>query len=45
MFAEHMLPHLKAPVFPINSLYDSVTIPVIIGADCLKNRSLADCSP
>ena len=37
MFVQYMHKHIKAPVFIVQSLYDSFSIPVIIGIKCDDN--------
>jgi hypothetical protein len=45
MFAVNLAPHIKAPMFIIQSLYDSWSIPMIAGVGCMHGASLAYCSP
>ena len=44
MFAQYLYPFLKTIIFPVQSLYDSVALPVIVGANCIKNHSLQSCT-
>jgi hypothetical protein len=45
MFAVNLAPHIKTPMFIIQSLYDVWSIPNILGVTCIVNASLADCNP
>ena len=45
MLAEELYKYIKVPLFPIQSLYDSWSIPNILGINCLKDEiSLAPCT-
>ena len=44
MFAEYIHPYIKVPLFPINSLYDSWSLPNILGISCGSGGSLAGCN-
>ena len=44
MFAEHLHPFIKVPLFPINSLYDSWSLPNILGINCVSGASLSNCN-
>lgn len=45
MFAEYLYPHIQTPLFPVNSLYDTWSIPNILGISCINSTgSLAGCS-
>jgi hypothetical protein len=44
MMAEYMVKFIKTPIFPIQSLYDSWSIPNILNIRCLKGASLANCT-
>lgn len=45
MFAQYLYPHIKAPILPINSLYDTWSIPNILGIHCIDlTGSLKGCS-
>lgn len=44
MFAEYNLNFIKVPLFPIQSLYDSWSLPNILGISCENGGSLAKCS-
>lgn len=35
MFAANLAPHIKAPMFIIQSLYDTWSIPNIVGVRCI----------
>ena len=43
MFAQNIYQHIKVPQFPIQSLYDTWSIPNILGIYCIKGESLAGC--
>lgn len=44
MFAQYQFPYIRAPLFPINSLYDSWSLPNILGISCVANESLKACT-
>lgn len=45
MFAQYMYPYLSVPLFPVNSLYDTWSIPNILGITCVDSTgSLKACS-
>jgi len=45
MFAENIHPFIKAPLFPVNPLYDSWSIPNILGINCVTgDHSISQCS-
>ena len=44
MFAEYIHPFINVPQFPINSLYDSWSLPNILGITCGSGGSLANCN-
>jgi len=43
MFAANLAPFIKAPMFIIQSLYDTWSIPHILGVDCIRDSSLLYC--
>jgi hypothetical protein len=44
MFAQYMYPYIKAPIFPVNSLYDTWSITYILGITCVDTTgSLKNC--
>lgn len=43
MFAANLAPYIKAPMFLIQSLYDTWSIQNIIGIPCIIDSSLAYC--
>lgn len=45
MLAENMHKHIKTPLFPVQSLYDSWSLPNILNIRCAKSESLRDCKP
>lgn len=44
MFAQYQYPYIRTPLFPVNSLYDSWSIPNILGLHCEVNSSLKACN-
>lgn len=44
MFAEELIKYMKTPVFAIESLYDTWSIPNILGIGCLNGSSLHNCN-
>ena len=44
MFAEHLHQYIKVPQFPIQSLYDSWSLPNILGINCGVAGSFANCT-
>lgn len=44
MFAEEIIKYMKTPVFAIESLYDTWSIPNILGLSCLNGSSLHNCN-
>lgn len=44
MFAENMEKFIKTPLFPLQSLYDSWSLPNILGIGCAKDSSLKACN-
>lgn len=45
MFAEHNYAFIKVPLFSIQSMYDSWSLPNILGIGCQNAGSLAGCTP
>jgi hypothetical protein len=43
MFAQNLYQHIKVPLMPVQSLYDSWSIPNILNLDCIQN-GIATCS-
>lgn len=43
MFAVNLAPHLKTPLFVLQSLYDTWSVYWILGVKCIKDGSLANC--
>lgn len=43
MFATNLAPYIKAPMFIIQSLYDTWSISYILGIPCIIDSSLAYC--
>jgi hypothetical protein len=44
MFAQYQFPFIRTPLFPVNSLYDSWSIPNILGINCEASGSLKGCT-
>lgn len=44
MFATNLAPYIKAPMFIIQSLYDTWSIQNILGINCVYDGSLAYCN-
>lgn len=44
MLAENMHRHIKTRLFPIQSLYDSWSLPWILNITCAKSESLRNCN-
>jgi hypothetical protein len=44
MFAQNIYMHIKAPIFNIQSLYDSWSIPYILGLSCAYDNTLIHCN-
>ena len=44
MFAQNIYRHIKVPLFPIQSLYDTWSIHYILGISCVVNASLSKCT-
>ena len=44
MFAQYIHKFITAPLFPIQSLYDTWSIPNILGLNCLKGNILTNCN-
>jgi hypothetical protein len=44
MFAQYQFPYIRTPLFPVNSLYDSWSIPNILGIHCESSASLKGCT-
>ena len=44
MFAENIFKHIKVPQFPLQSLYDTWSIPNILGINCISGGSLNACN-
>lgn len=44
MFAQYIHPFIKVPLFPVQSLYDSWSLPNILGMTCSSGGSFAHCS-
>lgn len=45
MFAEYLLPYIKSPLFAVQSLYDSWSLPNITGIACITHTgSMSRCS-
>lgn len=36
MFAQYQFPYIRTPLFPVNSLYDSWSLPNILGINCVN---------
>jgi len=45
MFAANIAPHIKTPMFLLQSLYDTWSIHYILGVPCIIDSSLAYCDP
>jgi len=43
MFVQYFYQHLTAPLFAINSLYDSYGLSSVQGISCINGTSLAAC--
>lgn len=44
MFAQNLHKHIKTPIFAIQSLYDSWSIPNILGIHCITGNVLSKCN-
>jgi hypothetical protein len=44
MFAQYNFPYILIPLFPIQSLYDSWSLPNILGIGCEHSGSLSACN-
>ena len=44
MFAENLYKFIKTPIFAIQSLYDTWSIPNVIGVNCVSGNSLSKCN-
>ncbi len=44
MFAVNLAPYIKTPLFVIESLYDTWSVPNILGISCIRGGSLAYCT-
>lgn len=44
MFAQNIYQYIRAPTFHIQSLYDTWSVPNILGIGCISAGSLAGCS-
>lgn len=44
MFAQYVHKYIQVPIFAINSLYDSWSLPNILGISCQSGGSLANCN-
>ena len=44
MFAQNIHEFIKTPLFPIQSLYDSWSLPNIVGIACNVNQDLSKCT-
>lgn len=44
LFAQYQFPYIKTPLFPVEPLYDSWSVPNILGISCLNGESLSACT-